>query len=251
MKGHNRRRTGVILAAGFGSRLKGTVDDVSLKPLTPVAGVPLIHRVFASLETAGCSRIVVVLGHGHEKVKKEITEHYDGPLDLVFVYNEDYHLSNGISLLSASDYLSGEFVLTMADHIVSDSIMEKARYHSPPNDGATLMVDYKIDTIFDLDDATKVLEKDEKIVSIGKEIDRYNCIDTGVFVCTPGLLDVLEQVYREKGDASLSDGVQQLAKKGQMSVLDIEDAFWQDVDTPEMLEYAEMILLEEEQAVSS
>ena len=34
-------RTGVILAAGFGSRL-AQVSEKALKPLTPVGGVPLI-----------------------------------------------------------------------------------------------------------------------------------------------------------------------------------------------------------------
>ena len=37
-------RTGVVLAAGFGSRLKGVVASTDLKPLTPVAGTPLIVR---------------------------------------------------------------------------------------------------------------------------------------------------------------------------------------------------------------
>lgn len=242
------KRTGIILAAGFGSRLRGTVDDTDLKPLTPVAGQPLIFRVIESLEKAGCSKIVIVLGHGHEEVKADIIKTYAGETKLTFVYNENYHLKNGVSLLSARPHIDDEFVLTMADHIVSDSMMLRAKKHTPPHDGATLLVDYKIDTIFDMDDATKVLADKGYLLSIGKEIEEYNCIDTGVFVCTEGLLEVLQEVYKVQGDVSISDGIQRLADNERMKVLDIEEGFWQDVDTPEMMEHAEKMLHQEETA---
>ena len=138
--------------------------------------------------------------------------------------------------------MDGNFILTMADHILSDEMMHIAREHSPPEDGAILLVDYKIGEIFDLDDATKVYSQNGRIESIGKGISEYNCIDTGVFVCTPRLMSEIRRVYKKQGDASLSDGIQALANKGKMHTLDIGDAFWQDVDTPEMLEHAEEML---------
>jgi choline kinase len=70
-------------------------------------------------------------------------------------------------------------------------------------------------------------------------IPEYNCVDVGVFVCTTALMDRIAEVYEKTGDASLSDGVQALANTGRMTVLDIGDGFWQDVDTPEMLAHAE------------
>lgn len=239
---HNPK-TGVILAAGFGSRLAGTVKTTSLKPLTPVAGIPLIFRTIRSLEIAGCKKIVIVLGYAYQEIKEDILKVYKGSTELVFVYNEQYKLSNGLSVLAAKNEILGDiFVLTMADHILSDEMMLLAAKHIPPANGATLLVDYKIDTIFDMDDATKVFEQDGKIVKIGKQITGYNCIDSGVFVCTKGLINEIDKVFVQKGDASLSNGVQSLCEKNVMTVLDIKDAFWQDIDTPEMLAYAEFYL---------
>ena len=232
-------RTGVVLAAGFGSRLQSDTGP-SLKPLTEVGGVPLLLRTFRSLEAAGCSRIVVVVGHGADEVRAA-AEAMAAQIEaeVVTVENPRYDLSNGVSVLAARPEAPGAFVLTMADHVFGDEAMRRAAGHHPPLNGATLLVDYDIDGVFDLDDATKVLERDGHIVSIGKQIADYNCIDTGLFVCTPALMDALQRVYDARGDASLSDGVQTLAREGRMDVLDIGGAFWQDVDTPEMLAEAE------------
>lgn len=236
------KKTGIILAAGFGSRLAGTYDETDLKPLTPVNGTPLIYRTIQSLEIAGCTNVVIVLGYGFDQIKEDILESYNGDLPVEFARNDQYDLSNGISVLAAEPFIEENFILTMADHILSEEMMLIAREHTPPQDGATLLVDYKVDDIFDMDDATKVLSENDQILAIGKKIEEYNCIDTGVFVCTPRLLEEIKKVYKKQGDASLSDGIQALANEDKMHTLDIGDAFWQDVDTPEMLEHAEKML---------
>lgn len=235
-------KVGLILAAGYGSRLEGVSAITEFKPLTPVAGKPLIFRTISSLEVAGCSKIVIVLGHGHKEIEKAISESYKGNTPLIFVFNERFNLSNGVSVLSASDHLGDLFIMTMADHVLGDKLMEIAKDYKPKEGAAALLVDYKIDSIFDMDDATKVLSENDKVVSIGKGIEHFNCIDTGVFVCTRGILDALSSHFELNGDTSISEGVQDLAEKGNMYTVDVEEGFWQDVDTPEMLEYVEKIL---------
>ncbi len=238
-------KTGVILAAGFGSRLAGADTDTDLKPLTSVGGTPLIYRTIESLNMAGCDKVVIVLGFGFEEIKNDILDSYTGDIPIEFAHNKRYDLSNGISVLAAEPFVEGDFILTMADHILSDQMMKLAGAHQPDEGTATLLVDYKVDEIFDMDDATKVMVKEGRIKAIGKLISKYNCIDTGVFVCTKGLMEEIKKVYKATGDASLSDGVQALAEAGKMHTLDIGDAFWQDVDTPEMLSHAEQLLREE------
>ncbi len=107
---------------------------------------------------------------------------------------------------------------------------------------AALLVDFKLDSIFDMDDATKAVVEDGKIVAIDKNLVEFNAVDTGVFVCTDGLMDALQDLDDRDGDASLSDGVRHLASSGRMHALDIGDGFWHDVDTPEMMAYAERVL---------
>jgi choline kinase len=233
------KRKGLILAAGFGSRLKGGTNISDFKPLIIVKGRPLILRTIENLEKAGCYEIIIVLGYGYEVVKNKILRSYEGKTPLTFVYNPDFKLSNGVSILSAKKELNNEFIITMSDHILDEKMMKIAKNYTLEENSAALLVDYKVDKIFDIDDATKVLEKSGQIELIGKEINDFNCIDTGVFISSKALISALDKYYNIHGDVSISEGVQELANNKRMFTVDIGDSFWQDVDTPEMLEYVE------------
>lgn len=211
-----------------------------IKPLLEVAGEPVLFRALRQLELAGCERLVVVLGHRAAEIEAALDDFAAGfGLPVERVHNPDFHLKNGVSLLAAAPRLPGTFVLAMADHVVGGEVMALAREHEPEPGGATLLVDRRIESVFDLGDATKVATRDGRVLEIGKELAAFDAVDTGVFVCSHGLLEALAEVRAARGDASLSDGVERLARRGRMAVLDIGDGFWQDVDDPAMLAHAE------------
>ena len=241
---HKSKNIGVVLSAGMGSRLASVDDSSFAKPILRVGGVPLLVRTLHSLELAMCQKVIVVLGYQAEIIKRAVLFEYNGTVELQFVYNPHFNLMNGVSLLCAKPYVDDQFILTMADHILDDKIMSIARGHRPPVNGASLCVDYKLETIFDINDATKVLAEGNLVKAIGKDLKIYNCIDTGVFIATPALMTAIGEIYDKTGDASLSDGVHALSKKSRMTCLDIADAFWQDVDTPNMRLHAESLLKE-------
>jgi 1L-myo-inositol 1-phosphate cytidylyltransferase len=245
----NIQRKGIILAAGLGSRMRNEKTDTNCKPLMLVDNISLLIRTIQSLEIASCERVIIVLGYQAEKIKNYIRAEYKGNVPLEFVVNHKYDLQNGISVLAAEHFAGNEFVLTMADHILSDEIMLSIRDYHPPKGGATLCVDFKISTIFDIQDATKVLAEASRIKKIGKDLKRYNCIDTGVFIGTRALMAAIHSVYEQRGDASLSEGVQLLASLGLMEILDIKDAFWQDVDNMDMLLHAEKLMQEKSESI--
>jgi 1L-myo-inositol 1-phosphate cytidylyltransferase len=230
--------TGVVLAAGCGVRLAETECALPSKLLIPVRQKPLVWHAIRGLELAGCRRILVILGHAADEVRESIERTYDGNGQIEFLFNPLYKMSNGVSVLCAKDHLTGNFQLVMGDHLVSDDIMTALPACKPPPGGTVLLIDRRLDRIFDLDDATKVQERYGRIYRIGKTISDYNGVDIGVFSSTPGLFTALEAVLAEKGDASLTDGIQRLADAGLMRAAPI-DGYWQDIDTPEMLAYAE------------
>ncbi len=44
---------------------------------------------------------------------------------------------------------------------------------------------------------------------------------------------------KQRGDCSLADGVRLMAADNKVRAIEIGDAWWQDIDTPEMLQQAE------------
>ena len=56
----------LIIAAGHGSRLR---DISPSKPLTPVAGKPLIEHVIEAAAAGGATAFTVVTGHEAERVE--------------------------------------------------------------------------------------------------------------------------------------------------------------------------------------
>ncbi|MCA9537640.1 MAG: NTP transferase domain-containing protein [Myxococcales bacterium] len=232
----------VILAAGMGTRIRGESQPLP-KPLVSVGGLTLLKRTLLTARKAGITRFVVVLGFDSKRVRAAIDGDPDlAGLTLTFVENPDYRLSNGVSVLKARPHVRGEFFLMMADHVVDPAIYRRLQ-EEPARGGLVLAVDRKLDSIFDMDDATKVRTGTaERIVAIGKTLPEYDAIDTGIFRCDPALFDALARVHAERGDTSLSDGVQALARDGLARVADIGAAWWQDVDTPETRKHAEKLL---------
>jgi histidinol-phosphate aminotransferase len=230
-----------VLAAGLGSRLTEG-GDITPKPLRRVAGVPLIVRVLRTLEAAGLEDAVVVVGHCGQLIKDAVRAEVGLRLQVTFVENTDYLKKNGVSVLAAAGYIDRECVLTMSDHLYSAELVRRLLAAEIPADGAALAVDYDIPRCFDLDDATKVAVERGRIVRIGKELDAYDALDTGVFRIGPSLVAELSRVAELNGDASLSDGVQALSRRGVFAAVDVGEVRWIDVDTQPALERAEAML---------
>ena len=229
----------VILMAGSGSRLR-RMGETPPKPLLSVGGRPLISYTLAALAKAGVKTIYAVIGFESDLLRTGITALIPAEEDLVWIENPEWQKQNGVSLLAAANSVKAPFFLTMGDHIFDDSIVDLLQRNSK-SDELTLAVDRKLDRIFDLDDAMKARTRGDRLLAIGKDLEDYNAIDTGLFVCPREFFDYLERAKHD-GDCSLADGVRLMAAASRVRAIDIGDAWWQDIDTPEMLASAETVL---------
>jgi choline kinase len=81
----------------------------------------------------------------------------------------------------------------------------------------------------------------KRLTAIGKNLRDYDAIDTGLFICPLEIFDYLEKAKSVSGrnDCGLADGVRLMARDKKVCAIDIGDFWWQDVDTPQMLQHAE------------
>ncbi len=228
----------LILAAGNGSRLVSSSGTIP-KPLVKLRGKPLLEHIMLRAQKAGIRKFVIVIGFRGDAIRSWVAQH-PAEVEVTLVENTEYHKDNGVSVLKARDEIRNPFLLLMSDHIFESRTAESLLQQSLGEGEVILAVDPNIDTVFDLDDATKVRRKGDHIVEIGKQIAHYDAFDTGMFLCSPQLFGVLEAA-KKNGNCSLSDGMRKLAQAGKFRAFDIGDAAWQDVDTPEALAYAEMV----------
>jgi 1L-myo-inositol 1-phosphate cytidylyltransferase len=229
----------VILMAGCGSRLRGT-DETFLKPLVPVLGHPVVSYTIEALTEAGIKKIIAIIGFEARRLGAALKKLIPGGIELRLVENLEWQKQNGISALAARGHVTAPFFLTMSDHVferaIVDLLIERA-----DRGVLNLAIDRKINSFFDLEDAMKVQTRDGRVVEIGKRLSNYDAIDTGAFVCPLNFFDYLERA-KKNGDCSLADGVRLMSAEGNVCAIDIGGAWWQDVDTPEMLKHAEDLL---------
>lgn len=227
----------VILMAGAGSRLRGSAQTIA-KPLIPIGGRPLISYAIDAFDKAGVETVHAVVGPNGDELAAAVGPLLPPHIRFNPISNPNWQKQNGVSLLTAAGKVRPPFFLAMGDHLFDPSIVNQLLARADPA-RLNLAIDKKIDSIFDLEDAMKVRVDGNRLVAIGKALADYNAIDTGIFVCPETIFDALRRVLKND-DCALADGVRLMAKEGNAFAVDIGNAWWQDVDTPEMLARAEI-----------
>lgn len=82
----------IILAGGFGSRLREVVSNLP-KPLAPVNGVPFLEILLNQLNSNGFRHVILSVGHLKEKIIEYFGENYKG-IKITYV-PEDTPLGTG------------------------------------------------------------------------------------------------------------------------------------------------------------
>ncbi len=110
----------VILAGGFGSRLKPLTDNLP-KPMLPLANVPMLDYVVSHLYSSGIKHAVLTLGYRPECIS-EWAKGYSGiKVDCI---TEDIPLGTAGGVRAACDLLDEHFI------VVSGDALENVDYES-------------------------------------------------------------------------------------------------------------------------
>jgi choline kinase len=223
----------VVIAAGMGSRL-GPLTQALPKTLLPFGHGTILSEILANFAAAGSDGFVLVIGFEGRRVRQAL----DGTdLDVRFVENPEWRRGNGISVLRAREVVGEEpFLLSMSDHLVAPAAVR--RVIDAASAANLLLVDPRIERVFDLDDATKVRREGDRIAAIGKDLTDYDALDCGVFRLDGRFFAAMKEALA-KGKESISDGARNLIAADAFEGVECpSDGEWIDVDTPEAYHYA-------------
>ena len=107
-------KTAMVLAAGYGTRLKPLTDHVP-KPLVPVAGRPMIDYALEKLQAYGVNRVVINVSH----LKEQLVAHCARKKDLSIQISEEAEpLETGGGLKKAQPLLGNEPVFVINSDII-------------------------------------------------------------------------------------------------------------------------------------
>lgn len=236
-------RDAVILAAGNGDRFRNGGHHSKL--LHPVAGQPLILRTLRTAAEAGITSFCVVVGFEADRVQAAVEAHPIPGTTVGFVHNPDWHLENGVSALAARAHCgTRRFALLMGDHLFEAEVLARMLSLDVDHRVSVLAIDSLTADPALAAEATRVRMRAGRITAIGKDVEPWDALDTGLFVFSPMLFDALDAAQAD-GETTLSAGVQRLAAQGLMRGVDVAGARWCDVDTVEDLEAAESLLAAE------
>lgn len=229
----------VVLAAGEGTRMAPLTNHCP-KPLASVANRPLITHILRVLAHTGIERVIIVIGYQGERIRRALGDGSAHGVHITYVNSGHIREGNALSLYAARNVVKNRpFLLMMGDHLTSRALVR--RMIRPLWHHNTLCVDRNARWAR-LGEATLVwVRPDGRITRIGKELSRYNGVDTGFFRLTPAVFGAIEAVQDATGrPPTLTKTMEWLIERGPgLYGCQVSGAAWLDVDTPQDLQRAE------------
>lgn len=129
---------GMILAAGFGTRLLPLTEKTP-KPLFPILGRPLIDILICGLQRAGCEAVIINTHHLAHLIDAFVEEQaYSIP---VSTRHEPTILGTGGAIKNVEDFWDDEpFLVLNSDIFTNIDLVEVYRFHLNHTDPVTLVV---------------------------------------------------------------------------------------------------------------
>ena len=210
----------IVPMAGRGSRLRPHSLTVP-KPLIPVAGQPIVHRLVKDIVKVlnqPIEEIAFVLGDPAwfgDDVVTSLKQLAEGLGAKASIYRQDEPLGTGHAIMCAKPSLSGPAVIAYADTLIradfnldseADSVIWTKKVNNPEAFGVV--------KINDNDQITELVEKPESFVSNQAVIGIYYFKD--VAVLKDKLQEVLDENVMNGGEYQINDGIKRMMADGKI-----------------------------------
>jgi glucose-1-phosphate cytidylyltransferase len=225
----------VILAGGYGTRIRDVADDIP-KPMIPIGPYPILWHIMKSYSHFGHKDFIVCLGYKGQVIK-EFFLNYEA-------YTRDFTIRFGSGeLIFHNSHDESDWKVTLADtglHSMTGSRISKIRNYLGDEDFMLTYGDGVSDV--DMDKLLTFHKSHGKILTVGEmgidndgRVMQFNekpqatsgRISGGFFVASPRIFDYLDDnedlVFEQ-------EPMRQLVADNQLMMFK-HDGFWQPMDT--------------------
>ncbi len=206
----------IVPMAGRGSRLRPHTLTVP-KPLIPIAGKPIVHRLvedIAKVLDEKIDEVAFIIGEDFgEKVEQDLMKIANSLGAKGTIYYQDKPLGTGHAIMCAKESLTGPAVVAYADTLFkadfnldksADAVMWVKKVENPSA--------YGVVKLNDNNEITDLVEKPEEFVSDLAVIGIYYFKD--VEVLKNELQGVLDAKLTRGGEYQINDGIEAMRKNG-------------------------------------
>jgi glucose-1-phosphate thymidylyltransferase len=231
--------TGVVLAAGEGTRLRPMTQNRP-KPMLPAANRPILEHVLDALVDAGVSELVLVVGYKRDRVQDHVGPSYrDVPVEYVV---QDKQLGSGHALLQAREAVSGSMLVVNGDRIVDEGM---TRSVAAAFDGGTALGVIREQNPGRYGSVEVAGDRIVDLVENPTE-PAFGFVNAGIYAFTDAVFDRLEATPRTDGTLPITDTVLREIEADEGAVRAVEvSGLWADATYPWDLLYLTRRLLEE------
>jgi len=219
----------MILAAGFGTRLRPLTDTVP-KPLIEVAGQPMIAFALRLLREAGIGEAVVNLHHLGDQIRARLGDGSELGVRLIYSH-EDPILDTGGGIAAARAHLAGDrFAVVNADTFIDIHLADVIAFHIQRGALATMVVRPDPDAVRRDDVCIDAHGRLRRILGHGESMSAalQRCLYAGVMILEPRVFS-----YLDSGVFSITrDTYPRLLAAGEPLFGFVHRGYWRVLDTP-------------------
>lgn len=174
----------VIMAGGFGSRLRPLTDDLP-KPMLPINGRPIMERIIEQLRQAGIRRIHVSTHYKPEKIVEYFGDGKRFGVDLTYI-NEETPLGTG-GALGLMDQPDQPLLVVNGDILTQVNFRILFEYHKDHQSEITIAAQQ-----YEMQVPYGVLECEGSRVTGLKEKPKMEfLVNAGIYILEPGILKLI------------------------------------------------------------
>jgi len=237
---------GVVLAAGYGSRLL-PFTSFRPKPLLPVAGKPILHRSLEYMrDVLDIKDIIIVVGYQRQSIMDYFKNGQELGVNISYVVQHAGH-ARGLAAATGlvQDRISNDFVLFLGDNLFGANLKKVIDLHNESNASATLHIEEHPNPqrfgVVELD-GDNVISVEEK-----PKNPKSNHVITGFYVLSPTIFSMISGLQPSaRGEYELSDALQALIDHNYTVKASKIDGWRIDIGYPEDLLSVNKFLLNDE-----